>query len=335
MSKVILTHEVTDFGLWFQRALVPDVMEDEVENVRSLGGRFELSLADGATSTVREIVVACGFPRFRHIPSELRDLPPELVSHSSDHAELADFGGRSVVVLGAGQSALETAALLHEHGAEVSVVSRKPRFFGNEPPEVGDRPLRRRVRAPRTGLGPGWRNVVYAELPPAVFRFPAETRVRLAREVLGPSGAWWLRSRIEQHVPVLEGHVLVGARAEGEGARLRFDMACGGRELAAEHVISATGYRVRVDSLAFLDASLASRLRKVAGAPALSSSFESSVPGLYFVGMAAANSFGPVMRFVCGSGFAARRVSRQLAAVTGRKQRRGGLMTAPSRVGAR
>ena len=163
----------TDYGLWFQRALVPDVMEDEVEHVRSLGGRFELSLADGATSTVREIVVACGFPRFRHIPSELRDLPPELVSHSSDHAELADFGGRSVVVLGAGQSALETAALLHEHGADVSVVSRKPRG----PLERATRGRRPSVCAvesarPARASARGGANVVYAELPPAVFSLP-------------------------------------------------------------------------------------------------------------------------------------------------------------------
>ena len=46
----------------------------------------------------------------------------------------------------------------------------------------------------------------------------------------------------------------------------------------------------------------------------LSSSFESSVPGIYFVGIAAANSFGPVMRFAFGAGFAARRLDRKAMA---------------------
>ena len=43
--------------------------------------------------------------------------------------------------------------------------------------------------------------------------------------------------------------------------------------------------------------------------PALGSSFDSSVPGLHFTGLAAAATFGPLMRFVCGTGFAARRVT--------------------------
>jgi hypothetical protein len=44
----------------------------------------------------------------------------------------------------------------------------------------------------------------------------------------------------------------------------------------------------------------------------LSSSLESSVPGIYFVGIAAANSFGPVMRFAFGAGFAARRLTEAM-----------------------
>jgi len=37
------------------------------------------------------------------------------------------------------------------------------------------------------------------------------------------------------------------------------------------------------------------------------------VPGLYFVGVSAANSFGPVLRFAFGADFAARHITRQLA----------------------
>jgi hypothetical protein len=44
----------------------------------------------------------------------------------------------------------------------------------------------------------------------------------------------------------------------------------------------------------------------------LSSNFESSVPGLYFTGLVAANSFGPVMRFAFGAGFAARRLTQAM-----------------------
>jgi thioredoxin reductase len=139
--------------------------------------------------------------------------------------------------------------------------------------------------------------------------------------VLGPAGAWWLRDRIEGHVTVLTGHEVVGAAAEGRSIRLRLDASGSHREIEVDHVVAATGYRVLLDALPFLDAALRERLETVGGAPALSSSFESSVPGLYFVGMAAANSFGPVMRFVCGTGFAARQASRHLAASSRRRER--------------
>jgi cation diffusion facilitator CzcD-associated flavoprotein CzcO len=311
----------SNYGLWFQQTLVPDVIETEVRQARPLGDGFELSLDDGRTTVARNIVIACGFPDFRHTPPELHDLPVGLVSHSSDHVDLDGFRGRSVAVVGAGQSALETAALLYEHGASPTVIARRPVLAWNGLPEPGQRPLRRRVRAPWTGLGVGWRNVVYAGAPFAVHRFPAATRTRLAREVLGPAGAWWLRDRIEGLVPVLSGHELSGAAAEGRGTRLRLDASGSHREIEVDHVIAATGYRVRLGALPFLDAALRERLETVGGAPALSSSFESSVPGLYFVGMAAANSFGPVMRFVCGTGFAARRASGHLAASTRRRER--------------
>jgi hypothetical protein len=42
-------------------------------------------------------------------------------------------------------------------------------------------------------------------------------------------------------------------------------------------------------------------------------SFEPSVPGVYFVGIEAGNSFGPVMRFIFGAGFAARRPTETFA----------------------
>jgi hypothetical protein len=44
----------------------------------------------------------------------------------------------------------------------------------------------------------------------------------------------------------------------------------------------------------------------------LSHRFESSVPGLYFLGLSASVSFGPLMRFMHGDEFAARRVTERL-----------------------
>jgi len=79
-----------------------------------------------------------------------------------------------------------------------------------------------------------------------------------------------------------------------------------------EHVIAATGYRADIDRLSFIEKSLRARIKRVGKMPALSGSFECSMPGLYFVGNGAAGSFGPLMRFVYGCEFAAPRVSRHV-----------------------
>jgi hypothetical protein len=47
-------------------------------------------------------------------------------------------------------------------------------------------------------------------------------------------------------------------------------------------------------------------------APELAGTLESSVPGLYFTGSLAAPVFGPMMRFVAGTEFAATRVARDI-----------------------
>jgi flavin-dependent dehydrogenase len=92
-----------------------------------------------------------------------------------------------------------------------------------------------------------------------------------------------------------------------------------GKTLTADHVIAATGYRVDLRRLTLLDADLQSRIRSVENTPVLSSNFQSSIPGLYFVGASAANSFGPLLRFAFGAGFTAKRLSNHLAKSTDRK----------------
>jgi hypothetical protein len=55
--------------------------------------------------------------------------------------------------------------------------------------------------------------------------------------------------------------------------------------------------------LGLLSGELAGSIATVEGSPRLTRGFESSVPGLFFSGLAA-TTFGPMLRFVCGSGFA-------------------------------
>ena len=231
----------------------------------------------------------------------IRPTTPGLVSHTSDHHDLTKFSGRDVAVLGGGQSAHETAALLHEQGARVRILLRKSELKFHLPPPARQRTLASRLRTPTAGLGLGWPNWFLEHIPAGVHYLPATTRVRLVHQILGPCGAWWLKERVVGRFEAMTGCTILQATAEGEHVRLVVNQQDGRWvEFVSSHIVAGTGYHVNLQRLQFLSPSLLSQLRDLDGSPMLSRHFESSVPGLYFAGLAAAYSFGPLLRFVLG-----------------------------------
>jgi hypothetical protein len=121
-------------------------------------------------------------------------------------------------------------------------------------------------------------------------------------------------------VPIIPGVTVTEAKVQTGRVNLRLTDGAGiHTTLMTDHVISATGYKVDIERLTFLDPDLRAGIQSVDSTPVLSANFESSVPGLYFVGPSAANTFGPLLRFACGARFTARRLSRHLAKSPGRK----------------
>jgi cation diffusion facilitator CzcD-associated flavoprotein CzcO len=315
------------YGQWFAERLLPDVEQQRVGRLERGERRFHLTLTDGEELETDAVVLAVGGPDFAYLPDELAAAvpagpsPAAVVSHSSQHRDLSEFRGRDVAVIGAGQSALESAALLHEAGAAVRVLNRGHARFGY-PPKAPPRGLLAVLPRPHSPLGPTWRIYPFSHAPALFRHLPARTRLRLVNRVLGPLGAWWLRDRVEGQIPVLDGHRVLHARQEGDKVLLTLDSGAGeSGELTADHVIAATGYRVDLGKLDFLGPDLRASIRTLDGWPCLSADSESSVPGLFFAGLTAAATFGPVMRFVCGTGFAARRISAAVAGRTGRTGR--------------
>jgi Pyridine nucleotide-disulphide oxidoreductase len=316
------------YGAWFREQVVPDVDERTVTRLERDGNDFRLQLDSGDVVGARRVVAATGLTHYAYVPPVLRGLASSLVTHTSDHSSFERFDGRTVAVVGAGQSAIETAVLLDESGASPHVVARAPRLLWNPEPD-GCAPSRR-LRPPTTPLGNSWRLWAYTTFTPTYRWLPDTTRVRLVHRVLGPAGAWWLRPRLRADVPVLTSTSV--SRVEPSNGGVRLGMAGPDRrELEVEHVIAGTGYRVGVERLDFLAPELRRMLECLDGAPRLSRHFESSVPGLYFVGLSAAITFGPAMRFVCGSGFAARHVAGHVAARRPRLVRQASASTSPSR----
>jgi pyridine nucleotide-disulfide oxidoreductase len=311
----------TDYGLWFAEHLGVPVENRTVNAVGAHGSGFRVETADGETLLARNVALAVGMMPFVRLPRALSEITPGnegLVSHSSAHRELTGFQGREVAVIGAGQAALETAALLAENVARPVIVARAGRVNWNAPPLPLGRSRLSRLRAPHSGLGTGWTSWAWSELPRAFRLLPGATRARLAATAMGPAGAWWLRQRVEGVVPIRLGHRLLRAVPLGRGDGVRLELvagdgdASGNADFAVEtgHVIAATGFVPDLRRLRILDPALREGLATVRGtrAPELGAGFESSRPGLFFAGLLAAPSFGPSMRFVHGATFTAPRL---------------------------
>jgi len=301
------------YGLTFQQRMVPELEEKMVNELCLSGGRFRLCFPGGETVGARRVVVASGISHFRYVPLCLAGLPRGLVSHSADHRDLERFKGQDVIVIGGGSSALDLAAGLLDCGAKVRLVARRSSIAFN-PQAEAERPLWKRLRYPVTGIGFGLRARFYTDAPMMFHYLPKAVRLRIVRTYLGPSGGQYLRDRIIGRMPLML--ELAADRAEtcSRGVRLHLLHKDGtAQDLITDHVIAATGYRVDLRRMTFMSEALRAQLRCLEHAPVLSADFESSVPGLYFVGLTSENSFGPMMRFIFGAGYTSRRLSTHLA----------------------
>jgi thioredoxin reductase len=300
------------YGLAFQKKFVPNLENRMVMSVRQPPAGFDLQLEDGEQVLARKVVVAVGISHFAHVPNSLSTLPAEFVSHSSAHSNLEAFKDRQIAVIGAGASALDLAALLHEAGASVQLIARSSTIRFHDPPQP--RSLADRILKPSTGLGAGMQLFFYVNAPLVFRQLPEELRLDRVRKTLGPAPGWFAKDQVVGKVSLNLGMDISSASVHNGRVSLQLiDGEKRQRTIDVDHVIAATGYQVDLQRLSFLDREMLGKIRVTDKSPALSSTFESSVPGLYFVGVVAANTFGPLMRFACGGRFTARRLSKHLA----------------------
>jgi cation diffusion facilitator CzcD-associated flavoprotein CzcO len=303
------------YGKWFQQSNVPWAEPEDVACVSRVSNDFVVTLSSGERFSAAQVIVATGLSGFAHIPGVLSSLPHSMVTHTSRVNAFAAFKGRSVAVVGAGQSALEACALLHEAGAMPQLLVReKTILWHHRVPQ--QRSLWRRLRSPISGLGTGPTAWALTNFPGAMHRLPESLRTAFVKSHLPAEGAWWLRQRVENKVAVhLEAAVLQAREIAGR-VELQMQARADGmeRRIKVDHVLAGTGFHIDVDSMGFLDARLRGEIERLEHSPKLNACFESSVPGLRFAGPASAMSFGPLFRFVVGTEYTAGTVAARVAA---------------------
>lgn len=313
LDEPIMIAWFAEYGQWAQERLVPELEQTLVTRVGLREHGFEVALQTGERVLARRVVMATGLTNLRRMPRVFAGLPAELVSHTSDRSDLSGFRGQDVAVIGAGQSALEAATLLHELGARPTLLVRGGGAWFADPPS-GSRSLVQRLSYPKSVLGPGRLNWFLEKFPYAAYHLPDSSRVRLTRTHLGPWGAWWLRQRFDGNVPVRPWTSVVDARPTGSRVRLSLRERDGAPAQAEfDHVVCGTGYEADLDRIPALEPALVALIDRIERAPRLSPHFESSVTNLYFVGAPSAFSFGPITRFVCGAAYTAPTLARRLA----------------------
>ena len=312
-SSPVPLDRFVDYGLWHQRHSIPDVDRRKIVTVEPAARGFRLILEDGESVLANRVVIAAGISSFTWRPPEFDSLPASLATHTSEHIDFESFAGKEVLVLGGGQSALESAALLHEAGASVEIVARthQIRWLGGLVSRTihgGFGPKISRLLYAPTDVGPAGISQIVAR-PDLVRRFSRPIQDWLRKKSIRPAGARWLVERLKD-VPMHLGRTVISATSKGVRAKVILDDTS---ERDFDHVFLGTGYRVDVSKYDFLAPKLAGSIHRHLGYPRLTDGFETSVPGLHILGAPAVWSFGPLMQFVVGTHYSSRALMQFVA----------------------
>lgn len=302
-----------EYGLWYQSHAVPDLDQRRIERIERCAHGFRLTVRDGEAFESRRVVIAGGIGSFARRPQEFKGLPAELVSHTNEHRGFTRYAGKRVLVVGSGQSALESAALLHESGAEVEVVGRAHRIHwlqGWASKTLHHRlgKLTRSLLYAPTDVGPAGVSQLLAR-PHLVRMLPRVVQDKLRRRAVRPAGARWLVNRLRE-VPITLSCSVVSATPTGGRVRVKFS---NGKETTVDHILLGTGFQIDISKYDFVAPELMEQIKRVNGFPILQDGLETSVPGLHILGAPGVYCFGPLLQFVSGTHFASQSLLRSLS----------------------
>jgi hypothetical protein len=315
-SKPVPLERFVQYGQWYQRQALPDLDQRDIVRVEASSNGFRVTLGDGESFQSHRVVVAAGIHPFAWRPPEFDSLDPSLASHTCEHRDLGQFAGQQVLVIGSGQSALESAALLYEARADVEVAARAHQIHwlqGWASTTLHWRLgsfVRKLLYAP-TDVGPAGISQLMAR-PDLLRWLPRGLQNKLWKRSVRPAGARWLVQRL-QDVPIRLGRSVVSVTPVGDRVKVRLD---DGSDRTVNHVLCGTGYRMDVTKYEFLAPELIQSIRQVNGYPQLRQGLETSVEGLHILGAPAAWSFGPLMQFVSGARYASQALTRHISAST-------------------
>jgi FAD-dependent urate hydroxylase len=306
LSEPVPVAEFIRYGHWLleQLAVRP---EGNVTQVDVGPGGYRLCLANGNTLAARRVVVAGGIQPFAYRPDMFKGFPSELVTHTSEQRNFEAFADKEVMVVGAGQSALEAAGFMRAGGARVAVLIRNPmvHWLGKKRQWLHSKAVRWMLYG-KGDIGPAGVSI-FVQHPNLFRRLPRGIQDWWGPRAVRP--AVFDRLMANTDVAIQTSRFPVHARAEKDRVRVYLN---DGSDRLVDHVVLGTGYRVDVSKYPFLSPSVVERIERVNGYPVLGRGFETTSAALHILGAPASWSFGPIMRFVAGTEFAGRALMRNV-----------------------
>ena len=272
-----------EYANWFIQKTGVQFTPELVNNLKYNGKTYSVSTDKGNLFDAKNIVVATGIGHFKYVPEILKELPESLVSHTSGYTSFEQFKGKDIIVFGSGQSAWEAAALLYEEKANVELIYRR-----NEPSFI--KPNKNQEQLLRF-IG----NIFY--------KFPSFLKKKLWE--IGSQTvpiAEFLRPYVQNKVIETSGAII--DFVEEKNGKIKVSLS-NGTERIVDHIITASGYKMDIVKLPFLDDNLKQRIAREEDnsyLPKLNKDFESNLNGLYFAGPLTSHSHGPTFRFILGLG---------------------------------
>lgn len=265
-----------NYGMWFIEKTNISIEKKHITYVLKNKHFFELKTEKGDHYQAKNVVVAVGLTNAKYIPSNLSSLPEDLVFHSSDYTDFRKFKNKHVLVIGGGQSAWESAALLHQANAKVELAYRRPKRL-----------------SPDKNM-----NAKQLELADKYYYFSLQEKEKIRKYFERPTVSDFL-------VPLVEGKVTQRPNTfitqvlvkENNLLDVTFN---DNSNIVVEHILAATGFRFSVKNLPFLKSMINKIKVNDIGEPIVNENFESTVSHLFFAGPATAYSHGPTFRFIAG-----------------------------------
>lgn len=271
---------------WFTAKKRLPVEDVRVKRLLPVDNRFLAELEDGESIRADAVVSAPGIAHFAALPPWAAALPEQRWAHTAELVGFEQLRGARCLIIGGRQSAYEWAALLCDHGAErIDIVHRHdvPRFAATDWSFV-DEYIAETLRTKGW-----WRSL------PAAQRESIERRFwDVGRLTLEP----WITPRLDARVHRWPRHEVTSAEDDGPAARVTLST---GERLDADFVVFATGYRVDLQAVPYLNHLVGDGIQVQNGYPVLDESFASTAAGLYIAGFASTQSFGPFFGFVRGA----------------------------------